>query len=308
MRRRLGSRPPRLDRVTELVAFGHAYPRVLVDNDDFFARCEVPITDDHAALVAETRMRRRAWCGPGEDAWTLARDAVAMALGSGRARADDVDLVVVTSCSAAELAPRLLQELGRDDAVGLDLVASHCAGFLRGLELVDAMLDNPDYRAGLLVATDQRSRSVPIERERSALRFIAGDAAGAVVLRKRPANHRVGLVDYLSHNVADRAAAFDLMLGVGRRLLARNQLKPDDIDWFVPAPAHVLTVESLCDGLRIARDRLLWSGDVTGDAASAGIPASLSARRLDGIVRPGDLVLSIADGAGSAVAAALYHA
>jgi 3-oxoacyl-[acyl-carrier-protein] synthase-3 len=334
-------RPPR-DRVTEIVATGFAYPHTIVDNDAFFARCRFPITDDRAALIADTRMVRRTWCGPGENTWTMAREAVASALAGGAVAADEIDLVVVSSCSTipmvnypdpdnpvvADLAPLVLAELGRDDAVAIDLKAGYCAGFLRGLELADAMLDNPDYRAALVVASDEGGRFATAETNRSAFCFLVGDAAGAVVLRKRPAAPRTGLVDYLGKTVVSKAAltswgpdgrslivrgaragteGLALMLDAGRRLLARNRLAPRDIDWLLPAQTHAGTVFALCDGLELPRAKLVWSGDVTGYAASASIAATLGARCHDHTLRKGDLVLSLAVGAGMNVAGALYY-
>ncbi|MEO7733648.1 MAG: 3-oxoacyl-[acyl-carrier-protein] synthase III C-terminal domain-containing protein [Kofleriaceae bacterium] len=334
-------RPPRA-RVSEILATGFAYPHTIVDNDAFFARCEFPITDDRAALIADTRMRQRAWCGPGENTWTMAREAVASALAAGTVRADEIDLVVVSSCSTipmvnypdpdnpvvADLAPLVLAELGRDDGVGIDLKASYCAGFLRGLELVDAMLENPDYRCAMLIATDEGGRFATAPSNRSAFCFVVGDAAGAVVMRRRPAAPRTGLVDTLGKTVVSKAsltswgpdgrslvvrgakagiAGLELMLEAGHRLLARNGLSPRDLDWLLPAQTHIGTVLALCDGLEIPRSKLLWSGDVTGYAASASIAATLGARRADHTMRKGDLVLSLAVGAGMNVAGALYY-
>jgi 3-oxoacyl-[acyl-carrier-protein] synthase III len=340
-RPRTTPRPPR-DRVSEIVATGFAYPHTVVDNDAFFARCRFPITDDRAALVRDTRMVRRTWCGPGENTWTMAREAVAHALAAGTVAANEIDLVIVSSCSTipmvnypdpdnpvvADLAPLVLAELGRDDAVGIDLKAGYCAGFLRGLEVLDAMLDNPRYRAGLLVASDEGGRFATAETNRSAFCFLVGDAAGAVVLRKRPAAPRTGLVDTLGATVVSKApltswgpdgrslivhgahagaAGLALMLDVGRRLLDSNGLAPDDLDWLLPAQTHAGTIEALCDGLAIPRHKLLWSGDVTGYAASASIAATLAARRHDHTVHQGDLVLSLAAGAGMNVAGAIYY-
>jgi 3-oxoacyl-[acyl-carrier-protein] synthase-3 len=334
-------RPPRA-RVSEIIATGFAYPRMIVSNDEFFARCEFPITDDRAALIADTRMRQRTWCGPGENTWTMAREAVARALATGAVTAGEIDLVVVSSCSTipmvnypdpgnpvvADLAPLVLAELGRDDGVGIDLKATYCAGFLRGLELVDAMLDNPDYRCALLVASDEGGRFATAPSNRSAFCFVVGDAAGAVVLRKRPAAPRMGLVDSLGQTVVSKAdltswgpdgrslmvrgakagtAGLALMLDVGRRLLARNGLTHRDIAWLLPAQTHIGTVHALCDELEIPRGKLLWSGDVTGYAASASIAATLGARRADHTMAKGDLVLSLAVGAGMNVAGALYY-
>jgi 3-oxoacyl-[acyl-carrier-protein] synthase-3 len=332
--------------VTEIVATGHAYPRARVDNKTFFERCRFPIVPDdvaRAALIRATRMRTRAWCGPDENTWTMARDAVAHALAASPVPAAEIDLVVVSSCSTipmvsypnpenpvmADLAPLVLRALGRDDAVGLDLKASYCAGFLRGLEVVDAMLGNRNYRAALLVATDEGGRFATAESNRSAFCFLVGDAAGALVLRKRPAAPRVGVIDYTSRtapSLADltgwgadgrslfvrgeraQAASLSLMLEAGRTLIARNRVDPAQIDWLLPAQTHIQTLEALCDGLRLPLKKLLWSGDVTGYAASASIAAALSARLHEGTIRRGDLVLSLAAGAGMNAAGALYYA
>lgn len=340
-RLRTGPRPPRAQ-VSEIVATGFAYPHMVVDNDAFFAHCRFPITDDRAALIAETRMVRRTWCGPGENTWTMAREAVASALAQGAVAADQIDLVIVSSCSTipmvnypdpenpvmADLAPLVLAELGRDDAVGIDLKAGYCAGFLRGMELLDAMLENPDYRAGLLVASDEGGRFATAETNRSAFCFLVGDAAGALVMRKRAAMPRTGLVDALGATVVSKAAltgwgpdgrslivrgmragsaSLELMIDAGRRLLERNRLTSRDVDWLLPAQTHAGTVESLCDGLGLPRSKLVWSGDVTGYAASASIAATLGARRHDHTLRKGDLVLSVSAGAGMNVAGALYY-
>lgn len=336
-----GPRPRRAE-VTEIVATGFAYPGAVIDNDEFFRRCRFPITDDRAALIADTRMVTRTWCGPGENTWTMARQAVRCALAGGALPADDIDLVVVSSCSTipmvnypdpanpvvADLAPLVLAELGRDDAVAIDVKASYCGGFLRSLELADAMLDNPDYRAALVVASDEGGRFATAESNRSAFCFIVGDAAGAAILRRRPAAPRTGLVDSLGATVVSKAgltswgpdgrslvvrgkdaglAGLALMLDAGRRLLARNRLTAHDIDWLLPAQTHAGVVEALCAGLELPREKLVWSGNTTGYAASASIAATLAARCHDGSMRKGDLVLSLAAGAGMNVAGALYY-
>jgi 3-oxoacyl-[acyl-carrier-protein] synthase-3 len=332
-------------RATEIVGSGFALPSDRVDNDAFFARAKFPLGNDseRAELIQGTRMKTRTWCGPGEHTWTLARDAVKMALASSEVPAEEIDLVIVSSCSTmpvvnypnpanpvmADLAPLVLAQLGRDDGVGIDLKAAYCAGFLRGLEMMDAMLENPGYRAGLLVAADEGGRFATAESNKSAFCFLVGDAAGAVILRKTDVAPRVGLVDYLGHTVPSKAeltgwgadgrslfvkgskasaAGLALMLDAGRTLLARNGLGAEDVDWLLPAQTHVATVEALSDGLGLPREKLLWAGDETGYSASASIAAALGARKAEGTIRKGDLVLSVAVGAGMNVAGALYHA
>ena len=82
-----------------------------------------------------------------------------------------------------------------------------------------------------------------------------------------------------------------------------------DGNLYQPVPKQPLTYLILTgDGLHIGREKLLWTGDVTGYAASASIAAALGARRHEGVIQKGDLVLSLAVGAGMNVAGALYHA
>jgi 3-oxoacyl-[acyl-carrier-protein] synthase-3 len=322
---------------TEIVAAGHYFPKDRVSNEDFFARCEFPITDDREALVRDTRMVARTWCGPDENTWTMAREAVRMAVRG--IDASEIDLVVVSSCSTipmvnypdpsngvmADLSPLVLAELGKDDGVGIDIKAGYCAGFLRGLEVCDAMLENPNYRAALLVASDVGGRFATAPSNRSVFCFLVGDSAGAVVLRK---SERRGLVDHLSVSVPSKAdltawgadgkslivkgqrtgaASFELMLDAGKRLLARNHITGKDLDAFLPAQTSIAMLEALADGLGIARHKLLWRGDETGYSASASIATHLSYRLARGDLRKGQLVLSLAAGAGMNAGGALYY-
>lgn len=327
---------------TEIVGSGFAYPSDIVDNDTFFSRCRFPITQDRAALERETRMKTRKWCAPGENTWTMAKSAVDMALASGPVGRDEIDLVVVSSCSTmpmvnypdpsnpvmADLALRVLKDLGRDDATGMDIKGTYCAGFIRGLQLMDSLLENPNYRAGLLVGTDVGGMFATAESNRSPFCFVIADSAGAVVLRKRAPAPRVGIIDYEGataascsdlmgwgkdgHSIVVRGSrvqpvTMEMLLSCGRRLLERNNLTPADIDWLLPAQTHVATVEALCDGLGFPRDKMLWFGDVNGYSASASIPTCLAEQIHKGTVRKGDLILSLAIGAGLNCAGVLYH-
>src|SRR5437867_3328513 len=124
-----------LEGITEIVSSGHAYPTDLVDNDAFFARCQFRITKDanaRDALVRDSKMKTRTWCREGENTWTMARQAIAMATDAEAVDKSEIDVVIVSSCSTipmvnvpnpanpvvADLAPLVLREIGRDHALG----------------------------------------------------------------------------------------------------------------------------------------------------------------------------------------------
>lgn len=332
-----------LGHTSVIVGTGYVYPSESVDNATYLARCEFPIADDLEALARDSRMRTRRWCAAGENTWTMARDAIDMALADPSVDPSEIDVVLVSSCSTipgihypdpenpvvADLAPLVARHLGRDDLLGLDIKAAYCTGFLRSLQLMDTLLQNPNYRAGIIVASDVGSPFATAPSNRSAFCFIIGDAAGAVVVRKQDGPPGRGIVDYLGTTVVglgdlqswgpdgrsvivrgSRAAqaAMEMLLADGKGLLARNGLSPADVDWLLPSQMHAQAVDALADGLGFPASKVLWRGGDTGYSASSSIPAALAWHRHAGVIRPGDLVLSLAVGAGMNSGGALYRA
>jgi 3-oxoacyl-[acyl-carrier-protein] synthase-3 len=335
-----------LSGTTEIVSSGYAYPSDIIDNDTFFARCQFPIAKDASAreaLVRDSKMKTRRWCGEAENTWTMARDAIAMAFEDSPALQREIDVVIVSSCSTipmvnypnprnpvdADLAPLVMREIGRDHALGFDVKAMYCAGALRGMELMDRLLQNPNYRAGLLVATDQGGRAATAANNRSAFCFIVGDSAGALVMKRRAASRdeRVGIVDYVGGMVPSQAdlsswgadgrsmvvlpgaapVALEYLTACARRLLDRNGLQPKDVDWLLPMQTHAMSIEALTSALEWPPEKVVWAGDVTGYSASASIPTCFAEHANSGKIRKGDLVLSMAVGAGFNWAGALYY-
>jgi 3-oxoacyl-[acyl-carrier-protein] synthase-3 len=330
----------------EIVSTGHAYPSDIVDNEAFFSRCRFPIVKDEEArrtLVEGSRMKSRTWCKGGENTWTMAKEAIRVALQGAPIDPREIDVVIVSSCSTipmvnvpnaanpvdGDLAPLVLREIGRDHALGFDVKAMYCAGALRAMELMDRLLQSPNYRAGLIVATDQGGRAATAESNRSAFCFIVGDSAGALLLKKRAAapRDRVGIVDYMGGMVPTQAdlsawgpdgkslivlpgaapVALEYLTECAKRLLARNGLTPADVDWLLPMQTHAMTIEALRAALDWPPEKVIWAGDTTGYAASASIPTAFSAHVHQGKIKKGDLVLSMAVGAGFNWAGALYH-
>ena len=333
---------------SRIVAAGYAYPSDVVDNAGYYDRALFHVTDDRPGLEASSAMRQRRWCTPEENTWTLTRASVEMLLDEAPGLRGEIDVVIAASGTTiplvhpphadnpgmADLSPLVLQYLGRDDALGIDLKSAYCTGFLRGLQMADALLANPNYRAALVVAAEQGSRLATAASNRSAFSFLMGDAAGAVVLRRTPLSGdvdpdaEVGMID---HTGRTDAAHYDLagigpdgrsatmkgsrageltvalMIEAGRELLERNGLTGSDLDWFLPIQTHPQVLQPVLEALDIPRGILLWEGDLNGFSGSASIPAHLAQVRSRGVLRPRQLVLSLAVGAGLNSAGTLYR-
>jgi len=328
--------------VSEIVATGWAYPSAQVDNRGYLARCRFPIAEDLAALERETRMKTRTWCLPDENTWTMARQAVRSLFDRHPQLTEEIDVVLVASGTTmpllrapepenvgmADLAPLVLREIGRTGALGLDLKACYCTGFLRGIEVMDGLLANANYRAGLVVATEQGSRFSVASTNRSTFCFIMSDAAGCAVLKKRAAAPKVGVLDYFGYTDSSKfdwvgigpdvastimkgsragQATHEMLQHVARTLLQRNKLTPAAVDWLLPIQTHFGVVDAMRTALEFPSEKLLWFGDVTGFSGSASIPACLAEQIAKGIVKKGDLILSLAVGAGMNCAGALFY-
>jgi len=327
---------------SEIVATVHAYPSDRVDNEEYWRRCRFVPTTSRTELASETRMRSRRWCLDHENTATMARAAVTLLIEQRPELVTEIDAVLVASGTTmphyhpsdpnnrafADLAPLVLQQLGRTRSLGLDIKACYCTGFLRGLQVADGLLSNANYRSVLLLAVEQGSRFSIAESNRSSFCFIVGDAAGAVVLRRSAPRPRAGIVDYFGYSDVDKlswvgigedaasiimlgsraaAATQELLLECARTLLARNALGPGDIDWLIPIQTHAGLLDVVRGELGFPAERMLWLGDERGFSGSASIPACLSEQVASGQVKPGDLVLSLAVGAGMNCAGALYH-
>lgn len=341
-----------------LLAWGHAYPSDLVGNAEYVERCEFTPSGGWEQLFTESRIRTRRWCSPSENTRTMAEAAVAQLFEGRRELAAQVDVVVVASGttmsmahpsdpdnrSYADLSPLIARWLGSTSALCLDIKACYCTGFLRGMQVVDSLLANPNYRSALLVATEQGSRFATAAGNRSAFCGIAADAAGAALFGRvaEPARSRAssrettsaaprvpapGVIDYCGYTDVEKLewvgigpdADTIIMLGsraaqataamlveCGRRLLQRNQLTPADIDWLVPIQSHGALIDDVTRALGFPLQKLLWQGDEHGFSGSASIPSCISAQLASGRVRAGERVLSVAVGAGMNCAGAIY--
>jgi 3-oxoacyl-[acyl-carrier-protein] synthase III len=329
---------------SEIVAAAYAYPSDLVDNDEYLRRCRFKLSTDPEKLAADTRIKTRRWCRPEENTATLVKAAVAKLASSRPELYDQLDVVVVASGTTmpmahpsdaknrafADLAPLVLDQLGRTTAVGLDIKACYCTGFLRGLEVIDGLLGNTNYRYGLLVAAEQGSRFATAETNKSSFCFLAADAAGAVAFRRRErvqGASRAGIVDYCGYTDVSKlgwvgigqdaasiimlgstaaAATREMLIDCAKVLMKRNGLGPDAIDWLLPIQTHGGLVDETVRALDWPAEKVLWFGDANGFSGSASIPSCMAEQIERGTIRKGDLILSLAVGAGMNAAGALY--
>jgi 3-oxoacyl-[acyl-carrier-protein] synthase-3 len=323
-------------------ATSFAYPSDRVSNEAYAARCRFRPSTSFEELAEESGIRTRRWCLPHENTRTLAVEATRRLMAAEPELCREIDLVVVASGTTmnlahpsdpenravADLSPFVLETLGRPGAIGLDIKACYCSGFLRGVQVVDGLLGNENYRSALLVAVEQGSRFATAASNRSSFCFIVADAAGAVVFRRGPRREGEGLIDYSGKTDVDKRswvgigedaesitmlgsqagnATLELLVEHAETLLRRNRLTSADVTWLLPIQTHAGLLDGVLRRLEWPRERVLWFADENGFSGSASIPSCLAEQTAAGKVRRGDLILSVAVGAGLNSAGALYR-
>ncbi len=119
----------------------------------------------------------------GETVAGMAAEACRRALEMAGVSAQDVDMILVASCSSEMLLPcsacQVQEAIGADRAVAFDLNAA-CAGFLFALNTANAYLQSGAYQNALVVGAEVLSKIMDWEDRGTCVLF--GDGAGAVLL------------------------------------------------------------------------------------------------------------------------------
>ena len=121
----------------------------------------------------------------GETVVTLASEAARKALEQAGKRAEEIDLILVATCSPEQYLPccacRVQADIGAVNALAFDVNAA-CSGFLFALNTADAYLRTGLAENALVIGSEVLSKLVDWTDRGSCILF--GDGAGAVVVER----------------------------------------------------------------------------------------------------------------------------
>jgi 3-oxoacyl-[acyl-carrier-protein] synthase-3 len=269
-------------------------------------------------IVKRTGVRERRLAWPDETLAGLAAEAGARALARAGVEARDLDLVLVATMSADQVAPSasatVAAMLGAGPAGAVDVGAA-CSGFLAGLALACGQIEAGRAERVLVIGADLLSRITdPDDRSTAAL---LADGAGAAVVSRSGGVPRVGPAVLGSDGArgalitADRSGGPVRMNGhdtfkqaVARmgeatvEALRRAGRAIDDVDLFVYHQANSRIITALGAELGLPPERVLDYVPRFGNTSAATIPMALAVAEQEERLAPGALVLLAAFGAG----------
>ena len=324
---------------TVILGTGSFAPAGILTNAELSKRMD---TSDEW-IVTRTGIRERRIAGPGEATSDMAVQAAAAALADAKLAPADIDLLVVATITPDLAMPAtaciIQAKLGiPSTAACFDLNAA-CSGFLYGLDTACAMIASGRYRHALVIGVEKLSTIVDWKDRTTCVLF--GDGAGAVVIgpSTQPGIGLIGTrlgafgesVDLLhipggGSNAPATAASiaagnhtikmkgkevFKLAVRVmeesARDILEQHGLQADQIACVIPHQANLRIIEAIAQYLELPLDRFFINVDRYGNTSAASIPLALDEARRAGRIKPGDLTLLVAFGAGLTYGSALIR-
>lgn len=299
---------------SKIVATGAYLPEKSVTNDDLANT----IDTSHEWIVERTGIESRHIANEEETVVVMGQRAAQQALDRAGWSADDIDMVVVATCTPDKTFPStaclIQQALGIPPCGAFDVQAV-CSGFIYGLSVVDQFIRNGKAKRVLLVGVEKMSKVLDWQDRSTCILF--GDGAGAVLLE---ASETPGILDTqlsadgnhkevlfldkepestvqmqgnalfkLAVNLLDKAAV---------SMLEANQLEGSQIDWFIPHQANVRIIKATAEKLGLPMEKVILTLAKQGNTSAASIPLALDSGIQSGQLKRGQLLLLEAIGGG----------
>lgn len=242
----------------------------------------------------------------------------------------EIELVIVATATpdmqAAATAAYVATEIGAINAFGFDLEAA-CSSFLYGMSVAARYIESGRYTKVLLIGADKCSSMIDYKDRATCIIF--GDGAGAALFE--PNEEGLGLQDeYLRSDGSGREflrakaggscypitkeavekgehfvyqegktvfknAVFN-MADVAEKMLERNNLTKEDVNWLAAHQANKRIIEATANRIKIDSSKVMMNIQNYGNTTSATLPLLLADYEKQ--LKKGDKIIFAAFGGG----------
>lgn len=310
-----------------IASVGSALPGRVVPNAYF----ESLLDTSDEWIRGRTGIRERRWAEPGQGTVALAAQAAAAALERAHLAPERVDLTVFATWTPDRWVPpasaALAGALGLS-GWGFDLNGG-CSGWVYALQVATAQIHAGAAERVLVVGSDVMSPFLNLTDRTTAILF--GDGAGAAVLERA---HEPGVIASVTGTDGSMAEQITVPGGGSREpatagtiaahrvtvhmpdgqtvfkravrsmadscatVLEKSGFSVADVDAVVAHQANARIIRAVAARLGLAENVVWVDVAEVGNTSSASIPLALDRGWRGGRLRPGDLVLTTAFGAG----------
>ncbi len=294
-------------------------------------------------IRARSGIRERRIAAKDQATSDLAVEAAKKALADAGAAPADIDLLVVATVTPDHTMPSaaciIRHKLGLPTTSACFDINAACSGFIYALDTACAMVACGRYRKALVIGAEKLSTVVDWQDRGTCMLF--GDGAGAVVVgmvdtpdvgllgtklgalgedtdllyvpaggsRQPPSADSFAKGEHFLKMKGKEVfkLAVRVMDEAARDILEQHGLSANQIGLVIPHQANLRIIEAISQYLELPIERFFVNVDRYGNTSAASIPLALDEARKAGRIKPGDLTLLVAFGAGLTYGSALIR-
>ena len=310
-----------------ITAVGKYVPEYILTN----AELETMVETNDEWIVSRTGIKeRRILKEKGKGTSFMAINAAKDLIKKSNLDPKEIELVIVATATpdmqAAGTAAFVATEIGATQAFSFDQIAA-CSSFLFGMSTASSYIESGRYKKILLIGADMNSSMIDYTDRATCIIF--GDGAGAVLFESN--TEGLGLQDeYLRSDGVGRnflhvAAggsvlpatketvekgqhfifqdgktvfkyAVSNMADVSEKILKRNNLTNDDIQWLAPHQANKRIIDATARRINLDPSKVMMNIEKYGNTTSATLPLLLN--DYESQLKKGDKIIFAAFGGG----------
>ena len=320
----------------QIVGTGSYVPENVIKNSYFD---NLGSTDEW--IKSRLGISERHFAAEGQPTSDLAVEAAKRAIEDANCKVEDIDMIVLGTSSPDMLLPStaciVQDKLQAYNAPAFDISAA-CGGFIFAMNIASQYIANGSCEKVLVIGADEPSTLCDPEQRDTVVFF--GDGAGAAVLAPCeegqgilaskifsygdgrhhifiPAGgseHRItheALDEHQQYIRMDARKTFEVATSVlpeaVKEVLARADLTVDDVDWVIPHQPGKQMLKTITDSLGIPWEKVMTNMDRYANTSAGTVPIMLDETYRSGKLKKGDIVVSLAIGAGWSWGAAVYR-
>lgn len=328
MKTRFTTKQTTMTKITAAIsAVGKYIPEYALTNKEL----ETMVDTNDEWITSRTGIKeRRILKGEGLGTSYMAIKAAEDLLQKSNTNPEEIDMVIVATATpdmpVASTAVYTASKIGAINAFSYDLQAA-CSSFLYGMSTAARYIESGRYKKVLLIGADKMSSIIDYTDRATCIIF--GDGAGAVLFE--PNNDGLGLQDeYLRSDGIGREFlkidaggsilppseetiknkqhfvhqegrtvfkfAVSNMADVSEKMLTRNNLTKEDIQWLVPHQANKRIIEATANRVGLEDDKVMMNIHKYGNTTSATLPLLLADYEKE--LKKGDNLIFAAFGGG----------
>ncbi len=310
-----------------ITATGKYLPEKIISNFDI----EKLVDTNDSWIQSRTGIRERRMVKKGETTVDMSTKAALNLINKNNISPEDIDVIIVATVTSDMILPcsaALVQKnINAVNAWGYDLSAA-CSGFLFALETGATLIESGRYKKVMVIGADTMSSILNYKDRNTCILF--GDGAGAILLEpsedygiidsslkidgnggeflKIPGGGSLNPSSYetIDNNLhyvhQDGKTVFKHavrgMSDISFEITQRNNLKPEDINLFIPHQANKRIIDATAKRLGLKDSQVLINIDKYANTTSATIPICLAEASEKNMINIGENLIISTFGAG----------